>query len=98
MAGWGDTVLDQAQVPPLPPNESVEIVDGLAIRDRFQSGPEAIVKARADMEPGCLDLTINTPDILGSIQLGFAGVDYPFVPSASSPCASTCPNPLDAIS
>ena len=91
---WGDTVLDLALTPPLPPNgPPVDVVDALGVLARFSNGPGAISKARADLEPACLDLRINVSDALSSLA-GFAGLGYPFAPTAADPGDSTCPNVL----
>ena len=90
---WGDTVLDLAQTPPLPPEGAVNIVDALAVLGRFASVPGAIIKARADLEPNCLDLLINVSDVLSSLA-GFVGLPYPFTATAADPCKSMCTNPL----
>ena len=93
-AVWGDTVLDLSDTPPPPPNgPPVDIVDVLAVLERFSSVTGAIIKARADLEPACLDLRINVTDVLASIA-GFTGLTYPFTPTAADPCDSTCPNVL----
>ena len=36
---------------------------------------------------------INVSDVLSSL-FGFAGLSYPFAPTAMDPCDSTCPNVL----
>ena len=91
---WGDTVLDLSFDPPLPPNgPPVDVVDALALLERFASVASAIIKARADLEPACLDLRINVSDVLASLA-GFAGLSYPFTLTAADPCDSTCPNVL----
>ena len=90
---YGDTVLDLSESPPLPPDGAVNVVDALAVLEAFGSVPGAIVKARADLEPACLDLKINVTDVLSSLA-GFSGLSYPFTPSAADPCDSTCPNVL----
>ena len=90
----GDTVLDLAETPPLPPNgPPVDIVDALGVLGAFSSVTGAIIKARADLEPACLDLKINVADVLSSLS-GFSGLPYPFAPTAADPCDSTCPNLL----
>ena len=86
---WGDTIRDFTTIPPGPPDGAVNITDVSAIVGRFGSAPDAIAKVRADLEPGCLDLVINVSDILSSVT-GFQGLDYPFEPTADSPCDSTC--------
>lgn len=65
------------------------MVDALGVLGAFATAPGAIIKARADLEPGCLDLTINVTDVLSSLS-GFAGLDYSFKPTAADPCDSTC--------
>lgn len=90
---WGDTVLDLSILPPPPAEGSVNVVDALAVLGRFASAPTSIVKARADLEPACLDLTINVSDVLSSLS-GFVGLSYPFTPTAGDPCLSTCPSVL----
>ena len=75
------------------PNQKQEFTDFFAILRRFANVPDAMIKARADLEPGCLDLVINISDILSAIA-GFVGLQYAFAPTASDPCASTCFNPL----
>ena len=92
-AKWGDTILDLSFSPPGPPEGAVNIDDALAVLGRFSSVPGAIVKARADLEPACLDLKVNVPDVLSTIA-GFSGVPYPFAPAGPDPCDSTCPNVL----
>ena len=64
-----------------------------AVLGRFASAPGAIIKARADLEPGCLDLKINVRDVLSSLA-GFVGLSYPFTATAADPCDSTCLSPL----
>lgn len=91
-ASWGDTMEDFTTTPPGPPNGSADIIDVLAIVYRFQSAPGSIRKARADLEPGCLDLVINISDVLQGVN-GFLGVPYPFTPTAPDPCGSTCGDP-----
>ena len=76
---WGDTVKDFTTVPPGPPEGDVTILDALAVIGAFISADGAIVKVRADLEPGCLDLLINITDVLSAIT-GFQGLDYPFEP------------------
>ena len=89
----GDTVLDLAFDPPLPPEGAVNVVDALAVLEGFSSVAGAIIKARADLVPACVDLTINVTDVLASLS-GFSGLDYPFTPTADDPCDSTCLNVL----
>ena len=93
---WGDTIEDATTIPPGPPNGVVEIIDVLAVIGRFGSLPGSIVKARADLAPGCLDLVIDISDILNALQ-GFEGLDYRFEPTAPDPCDSTCFNQSIAV-
>ena len=79
--------------PPSLPSGSVDIVDALAVLGKFANAEGSIRKARADLEPGCLDLKINVSDVLAALQ-GFTGVPYSFLPTAANPCESTCTNPL----
>ncbi|MCH7872694.1 MAG: hypothetical protein IID33_13440 [Planctomycetes bacterium] len=90
---WGDTVRDLSVDPPPPPEGAINIDDALAVLGRFSSVPGSIIKARADLEPACLDLKINVTDVLASLA-GFVGLNYPFTPTAADPCGSTCPNVL----
>ena len=90
---WGDTLLDLSADPPAPPEGTVNLVDALGVLEGFSSVPGAIIKARADLEPACVDFRINISDVLASLA-GFAGVRYPFAPTAADPCDSTCPNLL----
>ena len=92
-ARWGDTIEDLSGDPPGPPDGVVNITDTLAVLGRFGSQPGSITKARADLEPGCLDLLISITDALRAIS-GFQGLDYPFEPSAPDPRDSTCVSPL----
>ena len=87
---WGDTVLNLGDTPPLPPEGAVNVNDALAVLGRFSSAPGSIAKARADLEPACLDLLINVSDVLSSLA-GFVGLNYPFAPTAADPCDSACP-------
>ncbi len=92
-AKWGDTLKDCTTDPCGPPDGVVRIVDIVGILGRFASLPGSITKARADLEPACLDLKINITDVVQGLW-GFVGVGYPFGPSAPQACDSTCPNPL----
>ena len=90
---WGDTISDFTEDPPGAPNGTVDIIDALAVVDRFGNKPGSIVKTRADVEPACVDIVINITDVLQALK-GFQGLDYSFEPSALNPCDSTCENPL----
>lgn len=92
-AVYGDTVGNLSGDPPPPPNgPPVSIDDALAIIARFSSVPGAIILPRADLEPACVDFTINISDVLSSLR-GFSGLPYPFTPSAADPCDATCAMP-----
>lgn len=90
---WGDTVVDLSTEPPGPPNGEVSLLDVLGVIGAFISADGAISKARADLEPGCLDLRVNITDVLATVT-GLQGLDYQFEPTAEDPCESTCINPL----
>lgn len=92
-APWGDTVSDCSTHPCGPSDGVVSIVDIMAVIGRFRGDQDSIVKPRADLEPGCLDLVINITDALRGIG-AFQGLPYPFTPTAVDPCDSTCVNPL----
>ncbi len=92
-AKWGDTVKDCASIPCSPPEGVVSFLDVTSVLAVFVSDPIAIVKARADLEPRCLDLKINMTDVLFAVR-GFQGLLYPFQPTADDPCDSTCINPI----
>ena len=66
---------------------------GIPDDNPFVSDPASIRKARADLEPACLDLVINISDVLFALA-GFQGLSYPFAPTASDPCDSKCVSPL----
>ena len=84
---------ENSAAPPGPPDGVNNITDIFAVIGRFGSATDSIVKPRADLEPGCLDLTINITDVLSGV-LGFQGIGYSFEPTAPDPCDSTCANPL----
>lgn len=92
-AKWGDTIEDFTTEPPGPPEGTVNIVDVLAVIARFVSVDGAIIKARADLDPGCLDFLVNIIDVLQAIG-AFQGLPYPFERTVGDPCASTCISPL----
>ena len=81
--------MDLSASPPPPNGAPADVVDALGVLGAFATEPGAIIRARADLEPGCLDLTINVTDVLSSLA-GFMGLDYPFTPTASDPCDSSC--------
>ncbi len=89
---WGDTLKDLTVTPPDPPDGGVTIQDVFGIITRLRSEADAIHKSRADLEPGCLDLTINISDAVSALG-GFQGLPYAFEPSAPDPCDSLCVPP-----
>ncbi len=92
-AKFGDTIEHCSTIPCLPPEGVVNIIDVTAIIGAFISDGGAIIKARAEMEPGCPDLVINISDAVLALT-GFQGLSPPFAPTAAHPCDSECPNPL----
>ncbi len=86
---WGDTIKDCTTVPCGPPEGIINIVDVSAILDEFVTAPDSIIKARADLEPGCPDLVINIADALSALA-GFQGLGYGFEPSSEDPCDAIC--------
>ncbi len=88
-ADWGDTLTDLTVDPPRPADDDTTILDVLGIVQAFISDSGAISKARADLEPGCLDALINISDAVSALT-GFQGLTYPFDPSAADACDSTC--------
>jgi hypothetical protein len=85
---WGDVVQDctpRPESPCLPPDGSVDITtDVVGVLDKFSNVATAPLKARADLEPGDLDLIINITDVTMCVD-AFRGEPYPFVPSGV-PC------------
>ena len=90
---WGDVLEDFSVDPPGPPDGGVSFLEVLGIIKAFQSDATAPGKARADLEPRCVDLLINISDALQAVN-AFSGLDYPFPPSADDPCDSVCVIPL----
>ena len=90
---WGDTVEDCSAFPCGAPDGFINIVDITALIARFVSEPEAIIKARADLEPACVDLLVNISDAQHALS-GFQGLPYPFTPSTADPCDSPCMSPM----
>ncbi len=73
------------------PNNSVDVTtDVVAVLEKFASRPSAPIKARADVEPSCVDMKINISDVTQVLQ-AFRSLPYPYTPSVAGPCASTCP-------
>ena len=93
-ARWGDTIgnCNSSTIPCTPPDGAVNITDVLAILSTFSSAPNALAKARADLEPACPDLLINIADAIFGLT-GFAGLPYQFAPGFQDPCDSPCSMP-----
>lgn len=74
---WGDLVSDCSTTPCGPPDGDVSLIrDCVAILDKFVNGPRAVIKARADLEPGTPDQKINITDVVLCIG-AFVGDPYP---------------------
>ncbi len=84
-ASWGDTIGDCDVIPCTPSDGSVHIVDVMAVVARFSTADNAIVKARADLEPETPDQVINITDVLRGVG-AFVGLAYPFAPTTAAPC------------
>lgn len=80
----GDVVGNCGTVPCSAPNSLREISDVVAILDKFKNRTGAIIKARGDIEPGTLDLTVNISDVTAAL-FAFASAPYPFSPGPA-PC------------
>lgn len=93
MSRWGDVLQNCTTFPCTPPEGINQILDVQQIIARFISAPNAIVKARADLEPRCTDLVLDISDVLLGLT-GFQQLPYPFEPSAATACESVCTNPL----
>ena len=77
-AGWSDVVLNVADCPNGPPNESVGVVtDIVASLNKFTNSHCAPKKARADIQPRHVDFKIDISDVVQCLG-GFTGSDYPF--------------------
>ena len=90
---WGDVVGDCSTKPCGESNGGVDIIDILATLFGFVGNIDAMIKARADLEPACPDLVINITDALRCVE-AFQGLPYPFAPTTEDPCDSPCQNPL----
>ena len=92
---WGDVLEDTSIVPPGPPNGVNTITDTLGVILAFGSTSNAPRKARADLEPNCVDVVINITDALQCLN-GFNGLPYSasFPPKVDNLCDSPCGNPL----
>ncbi len=94
-SNYGDIVRDCTKFPCAPPEGGlITVLDFQAVVDAFTSSGGAVRKARADLEPNCLDLVINVADWTEAIA-AFNGLSYTFVPkSKDGPCPKSCTNPL----
>jgi hypothetical protein len=73
------------------PDGRVDItVDVTADLNKFGNRPGSPIKARADVEPACLDWKINITDVSRVLD-AFRGLAYPFGPLNPDPCQSPCP-------
>jgi hypothetical protein len=82
---WGDLVGNCAVNPCLPPDGLVGVTtDVTAILDKFKNLFGAPTKARCDLEPAALDLTINITDVTCALD-AFRGFGYPYLPGPSPP-------------
>ena len=83
---WGDLLKDCTTLPCGPPDGSVDIVtDVTGCLDKFRNLATGPSKARTDLEPSILDLTINISDVTFVLD-AFGGSPYPFAPSTTNPC------------
>ena len=86
---WGDVVKDCSQIPCLPPDDSVDVTtDVTAILDKFKNSRNALITARADIEPQVPDQKINISDVTFALD-AFRGRSYPpgsFPPPSPRPC------------
>ncbi len=88
MSGWGDVVRDCTVIPCPPPDGSVDVTtDVTAILDKFKNSLNALITARADIEPQVPDQKINISDVTFALD-AFRGRGYPPV---SFPAASPRP-------
>jgi hypothetical protein len=74
---WGDLVSDCTTVPCGPPDGVVNVTtDVTAVLDKFKNLPNAVVKARADLEPNLPDQLVNITDVTLCLD-AFLGATYP---------------------
>jgi hypothetical protein len=89
MSGWGDVVSDCTTTPCGPPNGRVDVTtDVTAVLDKFKNSLNALVTARADIEPQVPDQKINISDVTFALD-AFRGRSYPpgsFPAAGSPPC------------
>jgi hypothetical protein len=68
-----------------PPDARVDIIsDAIALLNKFNNRPNALPKARCDIQPALPDLVIDIVDVSRAID-AFRGMPYPF-PPAPWPC------------
>ena len=88
-SSWGDVVENCSVVPCLPPDGSVDVTtDVTAILDKFKNLNNALITARADIEPQVPDQKINISDVTFALD-AFRGRSYPpdsFPPPSPRPC------------
>ena len=73
------------------PDGTVDVAtDVVAVLDKFAYKPGSPKKARADLEPSCIDHKINITDAVLVLD-AFSGGLYPYAPSGPDPCNSPCP-------
>jgi hypothetical protein len=88
---WGDLCGPFAGGLYTAPDGRVDVtIDVTADLNKFRNVPGAPIKARADVEPACLDWKINITDITRVLD-AFRGLPYPFGPLNPDPCRSPCP-------
>ncbi len=94
-SNFADIVRDCTKIPCSPPEGGlITVLDFQAVVNAFTSSPGAVRKARADLEPNCLDLVINVSDWVEAVS-GFNGLFYRFLPKDDmTPCPKECPNPI----
>lgn len=78
---WGDVLTNNSTNPPGPPNNIVEISDVVGILNKFKNLVGAMAKARADVEPLCLDHLVQISDVTRTLD-AFAAKPFPFAPTA----------------
>ena len=87
-AGYGDVTEFCDATGCNPPDGANGIADVLSLIAKFVNAPGAARKARADMQPSCVDFLIDIPDVLESLR-AFTGLPYRFTPTMpNDPCAS----------
>jgi len=81
---FGDVVSDCSTNPCGPPNGFADILDAVAVLDKFRNLVFAPHKVRCDLEPGSIDGLVNITDVTLILD-AFRGRPYPFaVPN--NPC------------